>query len=388
MTTSAQTNQNHQANMSKGLDPSNWDFKMDNLREFKKKFTSYCQACFRTKGKSIQKSSFKNEKDLTFMHCYKCKISSHLSCYGMDTPFYKETLADGEVVNIFLCDKCRLVDPAVEEACQVCKLTEGGFKRCDDGTWVHVVCALFSDGYNISNFEKLEIKRVAPMNKDHAAEKKTRRQQPMCEYCNTTGASSLVKCDEPTCHKHSHVYCILKSRANQARKKNKTEDGLPGAAWQFILNINDEILEKKEKARGKALPQYRLKTKRIEDYVEKISKALDDPNLTPRKGEESAVKKRRGGGKKSLSSKGEVAFSTQVLGKIKTNEMHIFGMVEGNEEEGLEETEFKKTLGKRIFVRCASHHSPLKYCKCSSSSGNEGDAGWIACDFCGNCFWD
>ncbi len=51
---------------------------------------------------------------LTFMHCYNCKISSHLYCYGMNTEFDKVTLADGEVVNIFLCDKCR-ENPESEE---------------------------------------------------------------------------------------------------------------------------------------------------------------------------------------------------------------------------------------------------------------------------------
>ena len=267
----------------------------------------------------------------------------------------------------------------------MCKLTEGGFKKCDDGTWVHLVCALFNDNYYVSNFETLKIHKVPVSEKDQA--ERRRGKLPSCDHCGNTGIANMVRCGDGNCNKVSHVYCILKSRANQKGKKSRSDEGSPGSLWQFNLNINDEIIEKK--ARAKNMPQFRLESKKITDFAERINKIFDDSHLTPKKGEDNVVKRRRGRGRggRINASREEIPFPAQVVKKIKANGTHIFNITEGAEEEGITEhalVEFKNNLSKRITVRCANHLSPLKYCLCDIPPSSEPDVTWIACDFCGN----
>ena len=261
-------------------------------------------------------------------------------------------------------------------------MADGPLKRVDENTWIHVICAMFSDQYYIHNFDSIEIRKIPE--KDLSNEKR-RVKQRHCEHCTGTGFNNLVKCQHEGCNKYSHVYCLVKNRAIQDRNKEKIDDIPDGLYWGFSLILNDIDFEKKLHSKYQP-PLYNVNIKRILEFVEKVNKAItDDPNLDPKKGEDHILKKRRG--KKSISAlQTDDPFISNILSNIVERSSSIVKAVE--DEEGLFQNplyELKNIVSKRISVQCTHHKEPEKYCICENSNNSE-ESFMIACDACGKSF--
>ncbi len=80
-------------------------------------------------------------------------------------------------------------------------------KKVAKDTFVHITCALFSELYNINDFEKMSITK---------SEKRIPKQNKECEYCKKSG--NLMKCDKENCTASSHIYCALRARMGKNPK--------------------------------------------------------------------------------------------------------------------------------------------------------------------------
>lgn len=81
----------------------------------------YCSVC-------LKKNSVK-------LHtCVKCKISVHISCYGIN-----ETVKNSE----YLCDFCiAAANEELTRACELCPNANRALKQTVAKTWIHAVCTL------------------------------------------------------------------------------------------------------------------------------------------------------------------------------------------------------------------------------------------------------
>ena len=226
----------------------------------------------------------------------------------------------------------------------------------------------------------MEIKRIASTDKEVAVDKKKSR-MPTCEHCRTGGTMNLVKCSEQNCARYSHVYCLLKSIARQEKKKASSRDDTSNANWSFALNINDRAIEKKIHSKQRPSGLFNINSQRILDYINHVNKATDDANVSPKKGEEHSVKKKRGR-KREMASKIDDSSMSQIYLNVVEKSSPLFKVVDGDEEftEGSFH-DLKNTIAKRISVQCAAHKAPETYCLCNSTSG---DRVMLECDCCSN----
>lgn len=112
-------------------------------------------------------------EDDTTLSCERCHIYLHRRCYGIVND---PALTEDEVP--FLCDPCAVAEQnilrnadaigkvskkaklinkptAPLETCYLCNLSGGAFKRTIQGTWVHILCALWSPYAKIVNVQKM-----------------------------------------------------------------------------------------------------------------------------------------------------------------------------------------------------------------------------------------
>lgn len=43
--------------------------------------------------------------------CYGCELTVHRYCYGLKTPINQVKESSGQIVNMFICDRCSSVGP-------------------------------------------------------------------------------------------------------------------------------------------------------------------------------------------------------------------------------------------------------------------------------------
>lgn len=117
------------------------------------------------------------------LHC-DCGANAHMMCYGVE-----------KFIENWKCSPCKTGVLSVK--CELCCAGKGAFKATTDGKWVHVICALFTNGVEFKNTNTME-----PVDILKAVGKKGQK----CDFClNNKGVCG--SCARPNCKNVIHITC-------------------------------------------------------------------------------------------------------------------------------------------------------------------------------------
>nr|XP_033801241.1 protein AF-10-like isoform X6 [Geotrypetes seraphini] len=121
-----------------------------------------------------------------------CDIAVHQGCYGIikvpKGPWY--------------CRKCETLEKLAIVSCELCPLTDGAFKRTDNGGWAHVVCALYIPEVCFANTITMEPVLLGAVPRE--------RYNKVCYICNEegrVGRGACMTCNASRCSKTFHATC-------------------------------------------------------------------------------------------------------------------------------------------------------------------------------------
>lgn len=133
------------------------------------------------------------DQENKFFICEICGVCIHALCYGIDT--------DVDSSEKWLCSPCNV--GISQPSCVLCLQTSGAMKKTSNGEWVHVICALFTEGAFFEDENDME-----PVNLSGISESK---QKQTCAYClKAVGFCSL--CSKSKCTERIHVTCAQKNK--------------------------------------------------------------------------------------------------------------------------------------------------------------------------------
>lgn len=118
--------------------------------------------------------------------CSSCGLKVHSLCYGVNN--FKD---------IWKCSPCRM-DKTKFVSCQLCLQKGGALKQTVCKKWVHVVCALFTDGVTFPDKNRMEPIDISKLTNS----KKNKR----CTFCYTV-QGFCSRCAEPRCKERLHITC-------------------------------------------------------------------------------------------------------------------------------------------------------------------------------------
>lgn len=122
--------------------------------------------------------------------CVGCKVSVHKQCYGAQGSPQK-----------WKCSPCRSGKSGFAK-CQLCLTKGGAMKQTKCNNWVHVICALFTNGVTISNCDSA----MEPIDLSKVSASKRR-----CAFCySSQGHGSL--CSTSGCKERFHITCAQKQK--------------------------------------------------------------------------------------------------------------------------------------------------------------------------------
>lgn len=129
--------------------------------------------------------------DNAVFYCLNCEVGVHKLCYGIDN----------DEAAMWLCSPCTSNGPS--PICELCLTTEGAFKKTtSEGKWVHVICALFTEGVKFENknlMEPVNISKIPEINRNQK-----------CVFCKKT-LGICCECTQPDCGFWLHITCAQKA---------------------------------------------------------------------------------------------------------------------------------------------------------------------------------
>ncbi|XP_030065207.1 protein AF-10 [Microcaecilia unicolor] len=121
-----------------------------------------------------------------------CDIAVHQGCYGIikvpKGPWY--------------CRKCETLEKSAIVSCELCPLTDGAFKRTDNGGWAHVVCALYIPEVCFASAITMEPILLGAVPRE--------RYNKVCYICveeGRNGKGACMTCNTSRCSKTFHATC-------------------------------------------------------------------------------------------------------------------------------------------------------------------------------------
>ncbi|XP_033639654.1 protein AF-10-like isoform X3 [Asterias rubens] len=135
------------------------------------------------------------ENPLVYCDGQGCNVAVHQACYGIVTvptgPWY--------------CRKCESQERSARVRCELCPQREGALKRTDNGSWAHVVCALYIPEVCFGNVTTMEPILLSSVPHD--------RYNKSCCLCETKGreakaaVGACMTCNKNGCRQSFHVTC-------------------------------------------------------------------------------------------------------------------------------------------------------------------------------------
>lgn len=149
------------------------------------------------------------EEENPILECVNCKIRVHLYCNG--------TVDQTEN---WMCSPCRLGQTNFA-VCRLCLYKGGSMKRTLCNGWVHIICALFTEGVTFSDVDTMEPVDVSKVSK--------LKRNKLCVFCfKSQGFASL--CPKRGCSHRLHVSCAQKEKCLK-EFENETNDNIKFRAF-------------------------------------------------------------------------------------------------------------------------------------------------------------
>lgn len=131
-------------------------------------------------------------KDDPLFVCSVCNVKVHQYCYGI------EKKSEG-----WKCSPCSIGKKNFIK-CLLCFQKGGALKKTECNKWVHVICALFTNGVTFSNKSTMEPINVSKVSHSNRSK--------ICSFCyNAQGFASF--CSTSKCKKRLHVTCAQKNKS-------------------------------------------------------------------------------------------------------------------------------------------------------------------------------
>lgn len=141
--------------------------------------------------------------------CIKCEINVHMLCYGIDID---------DCLDSWWCSPCNVGQ--CNPSCELCFKKGGALKKSSCGKWVHVICALFTEGVEFKDkavMEPINISKIPEINRNKT-----------CIFCSEA-IGQCCKCNQPNCDKWLHITCGQKN--NCLREINEKRNKLSFRAY-------------------------------------------------------------------------------------------------------------------------------------------------------------
>lgn len=131
--------------------------------------------------------------------CTDCSINVHVLCYGIEN------------IQDWKCTPCMC--GIAEPQCKLCLQKNGAFKKTSCGSYVHVICALFTEGVFFEDTIAMEPVNISEVSK--AMRNKD------CSFCKKADGF-CPHCSKYNCKDRIHITCAQK---NGCLKEEKKSDG-------------------------------------------------------------------------------------------------------------------------------------------------------------------
>lgn len=154
--------------------------------------------------------------------CFATKV--HIQCYGIQS----------EEEN-FKCNPC--ISNVAEPQCKLCSKKGGGaFKKTNCGGFVHVVCALWTEGVYFENVKTMEPVDVSSVPRS--------MRNKECSFC-MEASGTCPHCSKYKCKNRIHILCAQKKNCLKEEKKPDDtikfraycEDHKPGKTSRRISSV-------------------------------------------------------------------------------------------------------------------------------------------------------
>lgn len=134
--------------------------------------------------------------------CEDCGIDVHKLCYGI-------TAQSGNI-DPWWCSPCGLGHRRA--VCQLCLQNGGALKQTTCGHWVHVICALFTDGTIFTNKKRMEPVNISNIPQENHGQN--------CIFCSEV-RGICGKCSAPNCSLFLHITCGQKQKCLKEKTNAK-----------------------------------------------------------------------------------------------------------------------------------------------------------------------
>lgn len=179
------------------------------------------------------------------VNCDGCGVKVHVLCYGI-----------ANLDATWKCSPCQSNE--LQPVCKLCMQNDGALKKTTCGGWIHVLCALFTEGCRFldnNSMEPVDISRVSDSKKNK-----------MCIFCKSDGGFAS-SCDTSKCRNRLHISCAhkigclkeekdkhdkLKFRAYCFEHKPKSDSRRISSEFVRVTALKKNRDEKKKKKEKKA----------------------------------------------------------------------------------------------------------------------------------------
>lgn len=132
-----------------------------------------------------------DDKENPILSCQKCKICVHLYCNG-----------SAEHIENWMCSPCRLGQTNFA-TCRLCLYKGGAMKMTLCKGWVHIICALFTDGVSFTDVVAME-----PVDISNVSQNKRNK---LCMFCYKSQGYCCL-CSNAKCKERFHISCAKKEK--------------------------------------------------------------------------------------------------------------------------------------------------------------------------------
>lgn len=138
-------------------------------------------------------------------NCTGCGLNVHILCYGIQSD-------DLNLPN-WKCSPCQR---GITELiiCELCQQFNGAFKQSVCGKWVHVICALFTDGVrfkDVMHMEPIDIAKIL-----------SSKSQKTCAFC-LKASGFCCRCSKTRCQQPIHITCAQAHSCLQVSATDKND---------------------------------------------------------------------------------------------------------------------------------------------------------------------